>query len=60
MESVLPNLSALEGKFQEAVEEIKRLKSSSGNSKTSFDKKAIRKSIMKIIELIEDAEKTDS
>jgi|TARA_B100000686_G_scaffold309514_1_gene351487 hypothetical protein len=60
MESVLPNLSALEGKVQEAVEEIKRLKSSSGNSKTSFDKKAIRKSIMKIIELIEDAEKTDS
>ena len=60
MVSVLPNLSALEGKVQEAVEEIKRLKSSSGNSKTSFDKKAIRKSIMKIIELIEDAEKTDS
>lgn len=60
MESVLPNLSALEGKVQEAVEEIKRLKSSSGNSKTSFDKKAIRKSILKIIELIEDAEKTDS
>ena len=60
MESVLPNLSALEGKVQEAVEDIKRLKSSSGNSKTSFDKKAIRKSIMKIIELIEDAEKTDS
>ncbi len=60
MESVLPNLSALEGKVQEAVEEIKRLKSSSGNSNTSFDKKAIRKSIMKIIELIEDAEKTDS
>ena len=60
MESVLPNLSALEGKVQEAVEEIKRLKSSSGNSKTSFDKKAIRKSIFKIIELIEDAEKTDS
>ena len=60
MESVLPNLSALEGKVQEAVEEIKTLKSSSGNSKTSFDKKAIRKSIMKIIELIEDAEKTDS
>ncbi len=60
MESVLPNLSALEGKVQEAVEEIKRLKSSSGNSKTSFDKTAIRKSIMKIIELIEDAEKTDS
>lgn len=60
MESVLPNLSALEGKVQEAVDEIKRLKSSSGNSKTSFDKKAIRKSIMKIIELIEDAEKTDS
>ena len=60
MESVLPNLSALEGKVQEAVEEIKRLKRSSGNSKTSFDKKAIRKSIMKIFELIEDAEKTDS
>ena len=60
MESVLPNLSALEGKVQEAVDEIKRLKSSSGNSKTSFDKKAIRKSILKIIELIEDAEKTDS
>ncbi len=60
MESVLPNLSALEGKVQEAVEEIKRLKSSSGNSNISFDKKAIRKSIKKIIELIEDAEKTDS
>ena len=60
MESVLPNLLALEGKVQEAVEEIKRLKSSSVNSHISLDKKAIRKSIKKIIELIEDAEKTDS
>ncbi|MBF89212.1 MAG: hypothetical protein CMG75_06010 [Candidatus Marinimicrobia bacterium] len=60
MESILPNLSALEGKVHEAVEEIKRLKQSSNNSNLSIDKDIIFERIKKIIEFIEDVENKKS
>ena len=60
MESILPNLSALEGKVHEAVEEIKRLKQSSNNSNLSIDKDIIFERIKKIIGFIEDVENKKS
>lgn len=57
METILPNLAALEAKVKEATAEINRLQSSDMNSDHSKNEKALlKKSIQKIIKLIEDAE----
>ena len=57
METILPNLAALEAKVKEVTAEINRLQSSDMNSDHSKNEKALlKKSIQKIIKLIEDAE----
>ena len=64
MDTVLPNLASLEHKIKDAVDELQRLKKTSGGSfdgggVSSKEKKAIRDQIQKIINLIEETENTD-
>ena len=64
METMLPNLASLEHKIKDAIDELQRLKKTSGNSSdgggVSFkEKKAIRDQIQKIINLIEETEGAD-
>ena len=64
MDTVLPNLTSLEHKIKEAVDELQRLKKTSGSSSdgggvSSKEKKAIRDQIQKIINLIEETEGAD-
>ena len=64
METVLPNLRSLEHKIKDAVNELNRLKKTSGDSSdrggvSSKEKKAIRDQIQKIINLIEETEGAD-
>ena len=64
MDAVLPNLSSLEHKIKDAVDELQRLRKTSGISSDggrvpSKEKKAIRDQIQKIINLIEETEGAD-
>ena len=64
MDTVLPNLTSLEHKIKDAVDELQRLKKTSGSSSvgsglSSNEKKAIRDQIQKIINLIEETEGAD-
>ena len=64
MDTVLPNLASLEHKIKDAVDELQRLKKTSGDSSdgggvSSKEKKAIRDQIQKIINLIEETEGAD-
>ena len=64
MDTVLPNLTSLEHKIKEAINELKQLKKTSGGSSdgggvSSKEKKAIRDQIQKIINLIEETEGAD-
>ena len=64
MDTVLPNLTSLENKIKDAVDELHRLKKTSGDSSdrggvSSKEKKAIRDQIQKIINLIEETEGAD-
>jgi len=64
MDTVLPNLASLEHKIKDAVDELQRLKKTSGGSfdgggVSSKEKKAIRDQIQKIINLIEETEGAD-
>ena len=64
MDTVLPNLTLLEHKIKDAVDELQRLKktsvsSSDGGGVSSNEKKAIRNQIQKIINLIEKTEGAD-
>tara|TARA_B100002049_G_C15804930_1_gene260457 strand:- start:204 stop:398 length:195 start_codon:yes stop_codon:yes gene_type:complete len=64
MDTVLPNLTSLEHKIKDAVDELQRLKKTSGGSfdgggVSSKEKKAIRDQIQKIINLIEETEGAD-
>ena len=64
MDTVLPNLTSLEHKIKDAVDELHRLKKTSGGSSdrggvSSKEKKAIRDQIQKIINLIEETEGAD-
>ena len=64
MATVLPNLTSLEHKIKKAVDELQRLKKTSGGSfddgdVSSKEKKAIRDQIQNIINLIEDTEGAD-
>ena len=64
MDTVLPNLTALEHKIKDAVDELQRLKKTSGStsdggSVSSKEKKTIRDQIQKIINLIEETEGAD-
>ena len=64
MDTVLPNLASLEHKIKDAVDELQRLKKTSGSSSDgggvlSKEKKAIRDQIQKIINLIEETEGAD-
>ena len=64
MDAVLPNLTSLEHKIKDAVDELQRLKktsgrSSDGGSVSSKEKKTIRDQIQKIINLIEETEGAD-
>ena len=64
MDTVLPNLKSLEHKIKDAVDELQRLKKTSGGSfdgggVSSKEKKAIRDQIQKIINLIEETEGAD-
>ena len=64
MDTVLPNLTSLEHKIKNAVNELQRLKKASGGSSdgrgvSSKEKKAIRDQIQKIINLIEETEGAD-
>ena len=64
METMLPNLASLEHKIKDAIDELQRLKKTSGNSSdgggvSSKEKKAIRYQIQKIINLIEETEGAD-
>tara|TARA_B100000749_G_C18095768_1_gene329701 strand:+ start:73 stop:267 length:195 start_codon:yes stop_codon:yes gene_type:complete len=64
METMLPNLASLEHKIKDAIDELQRLKKTSGNSSdgggvSSKEKKAIRDQIQKIINLIEETEGAD-
>ena len=64
MDTVLPNLRSLEHKIKDAVNELQRLKKTSGGSSdgrgvSSKEKKAIRVQIQKIINLIEETEGAD-
>mgnify|MGYP001303148797 FL=1 len=64
METTLPNLASLEHKIKDAIDELQRLKKTSGNSSdgggvSSKEKKAIRDQIQKIINLIEETEGAD-
>ena len=64
METMLPNLASLEHKIKDAIDELQRLKKTSGNSSdgggvSSNEKKAIRNQIQKIINLIEKTEGAD-
>ena len=64
MDTVLPNLTALEHKIKDAVDELQRLKKTSGGSfdggdVSSKEKKTIRDQIQKIINLIEETEGAD-
>jgi len=61
MDTVHPNLTSLEHKIKDAVDELQRLKKTSGGSSdaggvSSKEKKAIRDQIQKIINLIEETE----
>ena len=64
MDTVLPNLTSLEHKIKDAVDELQRLKKTSGGGSdgdgvSSKEKKAIRDQIQKIINLIEETEGAD-
>ena len=64
MDTALPNLTSLEHKIKDAVDELQRLKKTSGGSfdgggVSSKEKKAIRDQIQKIINLIEETEGAD-
>ncbi len=64
MDTDLPNLTSLEHKIKDAVDELQRLKktsdsSSDGGGVSSNEKKAIRNQIQKIINLIEETEGAD-
>jgi len=64
MDTVLPNLTSLEHKIKDAVDELQRLKKTSGGSfdgggVSSKEKKAIRDQIQKMINLIEETEGAD-
>ena len=64
MDTVLPNLTSLEHKIKDAVDELQRLKKTSGSnsdggSVTSKEKKAIRDQIQESINLIEEPEGAD-
>ena len=64
METMFPNLASLEHKIKDAINELQRLKKTSGNSSdgggvSSKEKKAIRYQIQKIINLIEETEGAD-
>ena len=64
MDTVLPNLTSLEHKIKDAVDELHRLKKTSGGisdrgGASSNEKKAIRDQIQKIINLIEETEGAD-
>jgi len=64
METVLPNLTSLEHKIKDAVDELQRLKKTSGDSSvgggvSSKEKKAIRDQIQNINNLIEETEGAD-
>ena len=64
MDTALPNLTSLERRIKDAVDELQRLKKTSGNSSdggrvSSKEKKAIRDQIQKIINLIEETEGAD-
>ena len=64
MDTVLPNLTSLENKIKDAVDELHRLKKTSGDISdrggvSSKEKKAIRDQIQKIINLIEETEGAD-
>ena len=64
MATVLPNLTSLEHKIKKAVDELQRLKKTSGGSSdgavvSSKEKKAFRDQIQKIINLIEETEGAD-
>ena len=64
MDAVLPNLTSLEDRIKDAVNELQHLRATSGGSSgsggiSSEEKKAIRKQIQKIIDLIEKTESVD-
>ena len=64
MDTVLPNLTSLGHKIKDAVDELQRLKKTSGSSSdggsvSSKEKKTIRDQIQKIINLIEETEGAD-
>ena len=64
MDIALPNLASLEHKIKNAVDELQRLKKTSGGrfdrgGVSSKEKKAIRDQIQKIINLIEETEGVD-
>ena len=59
MDTVLPNLASLEHKIKDAVDELQRLKKTSGGRVSSKEKKTIRDQIQKIINLIEETEGAD-
>ena len=64
MDTVLPNLTSLGHKIKDAVDELQRLKKTSGSSSdggsvSSKEKKTIRDQIQKIINLIEETEGVD-
>ena len=64
METVFPNLASLEHKIKDAVDELQRLKKTSGStsdggSVSSKEKKTIRDQIQKIINPIEETEGVD-
>ena len=64
METMFPNLASLEHKIKDAIDELQRLKKTSGNSSdgggvSSKEKKAIRDQIQRIINLIEETEGAD-
>ena len=64
MDTVLPNLRSLEHKIKDAVDELQRLRktsgiSSDGDGVSSKEKKTIRDQIQKIINLIEKTEDAD-
>ena len=64
MATGLPKLTSLEHKIKKAVDELQRLKKTSGGSfdgggVSSKEKKAIRDQIQKIINLIEETEGAD-
>ena len=64
MDTVLPNLTSLEHKIKDAVDELQRLKKTSGSSSdgggvSSNEMKTIRDHIQNIINLIEETEGAD-